>query len=470
MEGLIMVSQLLLALTLLVGLHEFGHFITARMFGVRVNKFYIFFDFLFPLPSVMNFALWKKKKGDTEYGIGWFPMGGYVDIEGMIDETKDASQLASEPQPYEFRSKPAWQRMIIMLGGIIVNVILGVLLYIGITSYYGKTVTPISQINNQGIVAYEIAEKIGLKTGDRITAINGKEVKVFEDIVSEELILGDETEITLLRDGKTVTVPVPKELIDWLSSAKRAKQGNAFIGTFDTFEVGAVPQTIEKGKIASLIDKIRGIENDSIPPAAKAGVKVGDKIVAINQQPIVYYHEFVNALKNNTGKTVKLAVQREGKTDTLLCDVTSSGKIGVGMKTLTIRKDSTIYYGFGKSVVKGTQDAFGVITSNIKAFGKIFKGDVAVSNALSGPVAIANMFGVQWIWERFWKLTAMLSMVLAFMNLLPIPALDGGHAVLLVYEMITGRKPSEKFSERMQQLGTLIILALMVFVFYNDLR
>ena len=466
MEGLIMTAQLLLGLTILVGLHEFGHFAAARIFGIRVNKFYIFFAFLFPLPNVLNFALWKTKKGDTEYGLGWFPMGGYVDIEGMIDETKDASQLAAEPQPYEFRSKPAWQRLLVMLGGIIVNVVLGVLIYIGITSYYGESKTPISEINNQGIVAFEIAEKMGLKTGDKIIAVNGQKVEFFEDIVGEELLLGENIDITVNRNGEIIEIPVPNELIDWLSVAKREDKGNYFISVFNEFEVGSVPQEIEQGWLSKLI---KG-KNDSIPPAAKAGLQAGDKIVGMNGQPIQYYHEYLAAADANKGETVSIAITRDGKADTLQAALGADGKLGFFARTLTVRRDTTTYYTFGESVAKGTKDAFAVVTNNIRAFGKIFRGDVAFSNAISGPVGIAKMFGGYWDWGRFWKLTGMLSMVLAFMNLLPIPALDGGHAVLLVYEMISGRKPSEKFVERTQQIGMLIILALMVFVFYNDLR
>lgn len=461
-----MTAQLLLGLTILVGLHEFGHFAAARFFGIRVNKFYIFFDFLFPLPNVLNFALWKTKKGDTEYGLGWFPMGGYVDIEGMIDETKDASQLAAEPQPHEFRSKPAWQRLIVMLGGIIVNVVLGVLIYIGITSYYGESKTPISEINNQGFVAYEIAEKMGLETGDKIVAVNGKEVAFYEDVMGEELLLGENIDITVVRNGQKIDIPVPNELIDWLSVAKREEKGNQFLGVFNEFEVGEVPQEVPQGWLSKLVQG----KNDSIPPAVKAGLKAGDKIVGFNSTPITYYHEYLDAANSNKGQTVDLAILRDNKADTLTATLGADGKLGFFARTLTVREDTTVYFSFGESIVKGTEDAFAVVTNNIKAFGKIFRGDVAFSNAISGPVGIAKMFGGYWDWGRFWKLTGMLSMVLAFMNLLPIPALDGGHAVLLVYEMVSGRKPSEKFIERSQQLGMLIILALMVFVFYNDLR
>jgi regulator of sigma E protease len=227
-----------------------------------------------------------------------------------------------------------------------------------------------------------------------------------------------------------------------------------------------VPQEVEQGWFSKLI---KG-KNDSIPPAAKAGLTEGDKIVGINGESITYYHEYLTVAEANKGKDVLMAIQRGGKADTLDVSIGADGKTGFFARTLTIRQDTTVYFNFGESIVKGTTDAFGVITANIKAFGKIFKGDVAFSNAISGPVGIAKMFGGYWDWGRFWKLTGMLSMVLAFMNLLPIPALDGGHAVLLIYEMVSGRKPSEKFVERTQQLGMLIILALMVFVFYNDLR
>ena len=467
-----MAGQLILALTILVGLHEWGHFITARMFGIRVNKFYIFFDFLFPLPNVLNFALWKKKKGDTEYGLGWFPLGGYVDIAGMIDESKDASTLSATPEPWEFRSKPAWQRLIVMLGGIIVNLILGVAIFIGIVYVYGERLVPISEINKEGIVAYEVAEKAGLKTGDKILKINNKPAIYLQDVMNDDIILGQNTNITVERNGKIVEVPIPNSLPEMLSSARRSgNEENLFIGYKEKFEIGDVPPTFSKGWLTKLKEKIiTGEVKDSITPAIKAGIKAGDKIIAINDSSIAYYHQFKKLLSENAGKEIAIKVVRGNDTLTLTTRLGSGGKLGIMKKPLNILKDTTIKYTFSESIKYGTIEAFGVIGANIKGFKKIFSGDVAFSNAVSGPVGIAKAFGSIWIWSHFWEWTAKLSMVLAFMNLLPIPALDGGHALVLLFEMITRRKPSEAVLERLQQIGMIILLALMVFVLFNDLR
>lgn len=476
MDGLVMAGQLILGLTILVGLHEWGHFITARMFGIRVNKFYIFFDFLFPLPNVLNFALWKKKKGDTEYGLGWFPLGGYVDIAGMVDETKDASSLSEVPEPWEFRSKPAWQRLIVMLGGIIVNLILGVIIYIGVIYAYGEQFIPIEEVNKDGIVAYKVAQEAGLKTGDKVLKINEKPVKFFQDIMSEEVFLGQNTNITVDRDGKTIEIPIPNSLPQMLVSAKKASEGeNLFVDYKYKFEVGYVPQTLEKGLFAKIKSKIvsiitREAEKDSTLPAFKAGIKAKDQIISVNNTPITYYHEFQKSISENAGKAVTMKILRGKDTITVNPIVSQSGKIGIGVQRLTLLKKTTIKYSFSESITYGTSEAFNTIWSNIKGFKKIFSGDVAFSSAVSGPVGIAKMFGPRWIWSHFWEMTAKLSMILAFMNILPIPALDGGHAVILLYEMILRRKPSEKVLERLQQVGMIILLALMVFVIFNDLR
>lgn len=438
-----MAGQLLLGLTILVGLHEFGHFITARMFGIRVNKFYIFFDFLFPMPNVLNFALWKKKKGDTEYGLGWFPMGGYVDIKGMIDETKDASQLASTPQPYEFRAKPAWQRLIVMLGGIIINVITGVVIFWILTFQSGYTYLSKDEVNKLGIVAYPIAEQIGLKTGDKILNITGKDFTDFNDIRSSDVMLGENNYYTVDRAGKTIEVPIPNDLVNTLSEDE---YDGKFIEPIQEFFIANVaPDT----------------------PASEVGLKEQDKIIGFNNQPIQYYHEFVQKANAQAGKPISLQILRG--TDTLVVKptLTPEGKLGfnAGFKMNFEHLDYTL----GQSFVEGSSRAFGVITDNIKGFKKIFSGQVDAGKAMSGPIGIARkMYGGVWDWSRFWMITGILSMALAFMNLLPIPALDGGHAVLLIYEMISGRKPSEKFMERTQQVGTLILLTLLVVIMFND--
>ena len=442
MEGLIMAGQLLLGLTILVGLHEWGHFIAARIFGIRVNKFYIFFDFLFPMPNVLNFALWKKKKGDTEYGLGWFPMGGYVDIEGMIDETKDASKLASEPQPYEFRAKPAWQRLLVMLGGIIVNVILGVLIFWGITYKNGDNFLSMEEVNKRGIVAYPVAQEVGLKTGDRIINVSGNKVEDFSEVMGSDVILGENVYFTVERDGKTIEIPIPNDIYEKLSD----ENSEGFIDALHAFSIGEVsPDT----------------------PAESVGLEADDRIISIDDTPVTYYHEFVDIAQRNAGKEVALGVLRGSDTLNVTPTLTEDGKLGfIANRDL---KYEHVDLSLGESFIVGSGRAFSVITDNIKGFKKIFTGQVSAGKAIAGPVGIARRFyGGVWDWSRFMLITGMLSMALAFMNLLPIPALDGGHALILLYEMITGRQPSEKFMERTQQVGMIILLSLLAYIMFND--
>ncbi|WP_304237644.1 RIP metalloprotease RseP [Jiulongibacter sediminis] len=442
MEGLIMAGQLLLGLTILVGLHEWGHFIAARIFGIRVNKFYIFFDFLFPMPNVLNFALWKKKKGDTEYGLGWFPMGGYVDIEGMIDETKDASKLASEPQPYEFRAKPAWQRLLVMLGGIIVNIILGVLIFWGITYKNGDNFLSMEEVNKRGIVAYPVAQEVGLKTGDKIINVSGKSIKEFSDVMGSDVILGENVYFTVERDGQTIEIPIPNDIYEKLSD----EDSEGFIDALHPFAIGEVsPDT----------------------PAEGVGLEADDRIISMNETPITYYHEFVDMAHKNAGKEVTLGVLRGSDTLNVSPTLSEDGKLGfIANPDLNYEH---IDLSLGEAFVVGSGRAFSVITDNIKGFKKIFTGQVSAGKAIAGPVGIARRFyGGVWDWGRFMLITGMLSMALAFMNLLPIPALDGGHALILLYEMITGRQPSEKFMERTQQVGMIILLSLLAYIMFND--
>lgn len=443
MEGLVMAGQLLLGLTILVGIHEFGHFIAARMFGIRVNKFYIFFDFLFPLPNVLNFALWKKKSGDTEYGLGWFPMGGYVDIEGMIDETKDASKLATEPQPYEFRAKPAWQRLIVMLGGVIINIIVGVLIFWGVTYQNGESKLSMDEVNKMGVFAHPLAEEIGLKTGDKIINISGKPIDEYVDAFSSDVILGENNYYTVQRDSETKEIPIPNDLYDKISDDEYS--GN-FIEPIQTFSVKEV---------------------QAETPAEEVGLKSEDKIIALNGTPITYYHEFTALTSENKSKEVNISVLRGADTLSLSPTLTEEGKLGfISEPGLNYEH---IDLSVGQSLALGSSRAFSVITDNIKGFKKIFTGQVAASKALAGPVGIARKFyGGVWDWGRFWLITGMLSMALAFMNMLPIPALDGGHALILMYEIISGRKPSEKFMERTQQVGMVILLTLLVLILFND--
>jgi regulator of sigma E protease len=393
------------------------------------------------LPNVLNFALWKKKKGETEYGLGWFPLGGYVNIAGMIDETSDANKLAAEPQPWEFRSKPAWQRLIVMLGGIIVNVILGVLIFWMITYQKGNSYLTKNEVNKLGIVAYEPAQAIGLRTGDKILNISGKDFEDFND-VRKEVILNENMYYTVQRGDSVFRVNVPNDMID-----KVIKDDNAV-----PFIEPIYPFSIER--IASP------------SPAEKAGLKAGDKIVSFNGKSINYYHEYRENAELNKNKQVVLEIEREGKKLSVKPTL-EDGILGFGPKLLLNENHQD--YSLGEAFVVGSQDAFNVIWTNIQGFKKIFKGQVSAGKALSGPIGIArNMYGGVWDWGRFWLITGMLSMALAFMNLLPIPALDGGHAVVLLYEMISGKKPSDKFLERTQQVGMAILLTLMVYVLFND--
>ncbi len=467
MDGLIMAGQLLLGLTILVGLHEFGHFITARMFKIRVEKFYIFFDFLFPVSTLLNFSIFKIKKGDTEYGLGWFPLGGYVKIAGMVDESMDEEQMKQPMQDWEFRAKPAWQRLIVMLGGIIMNVITGFVIFIALTFTKGDTYIPAKNAEF-GIVSREIGDKIGLKTGDKIININGKPYTRFDEIMNADVLLGTDAYYTVLRDGKEFKVKIPNDLINDLSD--KTKKG-AFIDMF--------PATKDYGA-AEIVPKSM---------AEKGGMKVGDKIISVNGAPITFYHELQKALLDNAGKTVKVVVLNEtnlkdlkidakkpvdGKNITisstereLTIGVTDEGKIGFAAnysKNMFAKQEFT----FGEAVPHGINKAVNVVTDNIRGFGKIFRGEVSPSKAVSGPVGMASFYGAVWNWERFWNITGMLSMVLAFMNLLPIPALDGGHVVFLIYEMIAGKAPSDKFMMVMQNIGTVLLLGLMAFALFND--
>ena len=436
-----MAGQMLLGLSILVGLHEFGHFATAKYFKIRVDKFYIFFDFLFPLPGVANFALFKKKVGETEYGLGWFPLGGYVAIHGMIDETQDANSLSAEPAPNEFRAKPAWQRLIVMLGGIIMNVITGIVIFSALTFKYGESYLPASEARF-GVVPNKLGEKIGFRTGDKIVKINGRPFTEFNDVYSADVVLGSHSYYTVDRNGQLVDIRVPSDFMDQLSDQDQA----AFVVPLDPF---VVDEVVAGG------------------PASKAGLQTGDRITQVGKQKIQFFPELQQALKANASKPTPLVVERSGQPVTLTVNVDEDGKVGFRPKSLL--NYATRNYSLAESVPAGAKQAFGVIGTQVKAFGKIFRGEASARKSLGGPMAIAQQYGGKWDWLRFWTLTGMLSMVLAFMNLLPIPALDGGHVLFLLYEMVAGRKPSDAFLENAQKVGMVLILSLMVFVIFNDL-
>lgn len=434
MDILIMSAQLILSLMIMVGLHELGHMLTAKYFGMRVEKFFIGFP-----PR-----LFSKKVGETEYGIGSIPLGGFVKISGMIDESMDKSHLTAAPQPWEFRSKPAWQRLIVMIGGVTVNAMLGIAIFIGITYIVGERTVSRQELDKYGIVAYELGKEIGLQTGDRIVKVNGKEVHDLSDIKNPDMFLQSNSYLTVLRNGKEENVYIPNDLLDKLTGRKGDPV--PFFDVAFPFEVGQ----LEPGM-----------------PAAKAGLQTGDKIVKIDSVQVSYFHHLYDYLQEHKNKTITIVVARKDQLLPFSLTTTPEGRIGfrpADLSNITIKK-----YGLGESAKLGTVKAFTTVYLNAIGLFKVASGQISPSKSLSGPVGMAKMFGAKWDWLRFWELTGMISMVLAMMNLLPIPALDGGHVVFLLYEIFTGRKPSDKFLEVAQYAGMVMLLSLMAFAFYNDI-
>ncbi len=427
MSVLVMIGQLVLGLSIMVGLHEMGHLLTAKLFGMRVEVYSIGF---FP-------KIFSRKIGETEYAIGAIPLGGFVKISGMIDESMDTETMNQPPQPYEFRSKPAWQRLIVMLGGIIVNVITGIMMFIGLVYFTGESFLPVSEIKN-GIVAHEYAQEIGLKTGDKIIKVNGKSFTKFEDVLSPSVLLGTNSYYTVEREGKSLEIDLPNNLVEKLAT-------NQFIEPQLPFIVGEIAPN---------------------SPASKAGLQKGDIFVKINDDNITYFHQLQASLKKNAGKKVNIEVLRNEKNVTLIAEISAESKLGFNPKINLSYK--TQYFGIGESTLKGTEQAYNSLAYNLQGIGKMFRGEVS-TKSVSGPIGIAKVFGSTWDWVRFWRILALLSIWIAFMNLLPIPALDGGHVMFLMYEIISGRKPSDSFLTYAQMFGMIILLGLMVFVIGNDI-
>ncbi len=428
-----MAGQLILGLTILVGLHELGHMLTAKWFGMRVERFSIGFP-----PR-----LFGKQIGETDYQFGAIPLGGYVKISGMVDESLDTDALQGEPQPWEFRAKPAWQRLIVMLGGIIVNVITGIVIFTALVWSVGESYLPASEARF-GVVTNALGREMGFRDGDKVLEVNGKPIVAFDDIYNPDALLAQGATYTVERAGQRLTVPVPADILDKFSANR--EEAALFVAPAFPFTVARV---------------LTG------RPAAKAGLLPGDRIQAIDGAPTPYFYQFRQALQDKAGQTVQLQVQRGAETQTLTAEVEKGGTLGFEQKPEL--NFSTRQYSLLEALPVGTAKAFGVVTANVKAFAKIFRGEASASNSLSGPIGIAREFGGVFDWLKFWNLVGMLSMVLAFMNLLPIPALDGGHATFLLYEMIVGRKPSDAFLETAQKIGMVLLLGLMVFAFGNDI-
>jgi regulator of sigma E protease len=440
MDWIIMLAQLLLSLSFLVAVHEFGHLIAAKYFGMRVEQFSIGFP-----PKI-----WSFKKGETEYALSAIPLGGYVKISGMIDESLDTELMKQPPQPWEFRSKPAWQRLIVMLGGIFVNVIVGILIFIGITFAFGDTYILKDKVNeNGGFQVGTVGERVGLKTGDKIIEINGHDYKYLEELIKPQTLLSSDLSYTVDRDGQRINIPIPGDFIQNFN--KKENQGQ-FIG----YRIPPVLVPAGKNTIAE-----------------RVGLKRGDLVLEINNVPVKFADQVPAIVKGTKGDSISFTVSRAGEILKFHERFPSSEKaIGIGwMKEDSYLKDAEVIikYGFAQSIPLGARRAFETLQTQIIAFGKIISGALSPKESLSGPIGIMQAFGIEWDWERFWSLTGVLSLVLAFMNLLPIPALDGGHVMFLSYEMISRRKPSDKFLETAQKVGMVFLLALMVFIFANDI-
>ena len=434
MELLITIGQLVLSLSLLIVLHEFGHFLPARLFGTRVEKFYLFFD--------PYFSLFKKQIGETEYGIGWLPLGGYVKISGMIDESFDTEQLDKEPEDYEFRAKPAWQRLIIMLGGVTVNFILGFFIFAMVLFVWGEKYFPNENIT-AGIYADSLGQKIGLQTGDKLLYVGDKKVERFGD---RQLLRGiaieNARQMTVERNGAELVVPIEDKWSDLLTRREN-KNARLFIARTPFVVAEVVEDT----------------------PAEAAGFVELDSIVSLNGQPIRYYDEWYTAMKGKkqTDLTVGVISRGTDQVRNIRLTTTEDGTIGVKAALPDYFYDvERINYTFLESFPAGFQRGLNLINDQFAAFGQMFKGNIKVTEGLGGFGSIGSMFGKEWIWERFWGLTATLSLILAIMNLLPIPALDGGHVMFLLYEVITGNKPSDAFMERATMVGFVLVLGLVL--------
>lgn len=432
MDTLIMVAQLILGLSILVGLHELGHLLTAKMFGMRVEKFSIGFP-----PKIVGF-----KWGETEYSIGAVPLGGFVKISGMVDESMDTAQLASEPQPWEFRAKPAWQRLIVMLGGIIVNVITGIVIFVVLVYQKGETYFSRDQVIEHGIVAYDIGKQIGFQDGDKVLDINGVPYESISELTSGEALLSSGGFYTVDRNGEILRIEIPKGFINSFNNEEAMSN---FVGIRVPFEISKIADKSE---------------------AEKIGLQPGDKILSVNNTPVNYFNELQSQLAEVKGAQAALIVERDGKQLEKTANVSAEGTLGIMINPLlepVVKK-----YGIAESLSKGTARAFGVVIVNAKALGKMFTGEVSAKN-VSGPIGMAKIYGSNWDWVKFWSITGLISMILAFMNLLPIPALDGGHVMFLLYEMVSGQAPSDKFLENAQKVGMVVLLALMVFAIGNDI-
>jgi regulator of sigma E protease len=433
----IKIAQLFLSLTILVTLHEFGHFWFAKRFKCRVDKFYLFFDFLFPFANMMNFALFKKKIGDTEYGIGWFPFGGYVQIAGMVDEQMDESLLHTEPQPWELRSKPAWQRLLVMMGGILVNFLLGILIYWLALFTWGKETLPMANVP-EGLSVDSVAMQMGLRNGDYITSLDGIPVNNIKRIPYDIVMNGVGHIEGVHADGQKFDIAVTND--DRAHILKNIKHTG-----FVTFRF--IPE------VASI---------DSTSFAANADLKAKDRIIAINETPVTYFDELTTQLKLNRGKKVNLTILRNLDTVKTTCQVSEAGIIGFKPKPYKLPKVVEQNFTLGEAFVQGAKDGFEMINMQVRQFYVLFTVKDA-HQQVGGFYTMVQQMDPEWDWQHFWMFTAFLSLALAFMNFLPIPMLDGGYIMFILWEMITGKKVSDKVIYYANNIGLFIVLGLMIY-------
>lgn len=501
MEFWIKAAQLLLSLSILVVLHEFGHYIPARIFKTRVEKFYLFFNY--------KFSLFKKKIGETEWGIGWIPLGGYVKIAGMIDESMDKEQMAKPAEPWEFRSKPAWQRLIIMLGGVIVNMILGMIIYIFVIFAWGSEEVDLNKMEH-GMALHPYLEQFGVQSGDKIMKINGKTVDHTGHIGRDILLRGGRDLTVMHPDGSTEIVKLP-ETIDYdlfkaignSPIAQPRHQNKTIAGitvtekvTNQDFRAGDIIYKVD-GKLLSQIDvknkKFRskghkvtfGTKEESetvvldkkafklllwASPAFSAGLQDGDKILTIDTTKIIYYDNIISTLYHKASKHAVFKVERKGEVVEIKTRVSKVGTVGfgtVGIVSPDAKAFHPVTYSFGESIGEGISKGYWTLSDYASQMKYLFTEKGASS--MGGFGAIGSLFAPTWDWQVFWERTALISIILAFMNILPIPALDGGHVVFLLYEMITGREAPEKVLEIAQYIGFFLILALVLFSNGNDI-
>ncbi|MBW6536874.1 MAG: RIP metalloprotease RseP [Mariniphaga sp.] len=433
---LIKAAQLILSLSILVVLHEFGHFMFARLFKTRVEKFFLFFD--------PWFSLFKVKKGDTEYGVGWLPLGGYVKISGMIDESMDKEAMKQPPKPWEFRSKPAWQRLLIMLGGVMMNFLFAMIIYIGVLYAWGETYLPTENVK-YGIVVNEVGEKIGLNTGDKILAVDNNPIENFNKIIPT-VVLDHASSIQVERNGQVTDVEISDADLALLLKSKSVMAPR-------------IPFRME----------VAGFLSDS--PGKEAGLQVGDEIKGLNGEVFQFNDEWTKELQKHKGKPISLLIEREGKPMEIAMNLSEDGMIGIQINQLfnEIFELKTINYGLLASIPAGINRGVQITKDYLKQFKLFFRPETKAYESLGGFATIGNIFPATWDWESFWTMTAFISIILAIMNLLPIPALDGGHVMFLAFEMISGRKPGEKFMEYAQVAGMVLLLALVLYANANDI-